>query len=1319
MLAKIYNKTKNSLRTADRLTLILALIVVIGIITLLPVHAEEGDDVDTNIGGTEVSISYFSGVISDAFNNMVSSAETYNSGISARQLLFQTIDNLDKPYVTMSNIGNFFGIKAVNDTGDNKSDVWSYGDTAQVKRLTTDTLWSWHSGNKSEMEKSAMLAYMMWGSALSDLGIDEFRDAKSASDGIRMITGYATYICFILAYSASSIMESVIELLQKLNIFMLLYNAGDALVTNVLYSDALTGSKLMTDNILPVYKALKGMRWAVFAVMLVLFVGSITVFKSKAMGQAATTQTRARNLLYRFIIMAIGLPLCGMVYTTCLDLIGASLVDTQYEVTDYIYSEFMDYEAWTIKDPSKAFQIDSSSVGNKIKVVYDTTKQIMTIESVNSVTTGPSSSITTSQTLDASRFVYAINESMYGTDVTGRSATGNYVSDIFKPGSGVNKTYGDLVEEVADSSVVDREASYQTAKDLILAYAKSNTVNADVLNSYYVKDMQKLARALTMGVTPANANQQASVNSAAIEQIFGVNSADQRIWSYVQIENDQWIYNDTADRVIKLSENDGHTIEITLKGVPILSSVLGDSYVKVGYNRIMQNTLLPSATYQYDYDDRTMEAQVGVQPTITIEDSDGEMEGKVYTITYDMSEGGMSPLSLYNYMHTKFDKGTIDVYSPTETSNEGISLMHYAVTTPYSGIPEMVQLLYTICMLFSIGVIGWVFGISLLMNTIVQTVKALPLIFKMLMGSIQGFVEALLTVFAICIELLVTILLYSWSINLIDFIIELVKTIVGTILTIFVSIDAETLAILNGIISMCIVLWGTFELIKWRRAITMSLKSLITHVLNQLFGTSAAMPTGASSGMLTAAAGVAAAGFAAHSLAEDGTLDDVVNDLTGSDLGSSVGDKLQEGDLSGALSDVKDYANGDYRGRSDTADAEAELGEGDIDAPNTNQTMTDEQQAELDAMDDEIAKAEEEGRIDDAEQLRKDKEDKKNKFATANYVTASQLGVADYGDYLRGGTTGGETGGEEIEDTAPPVEIDPANIPDDPSRTLDADGQSTYTAAKEGDGETLRTMGQKYDANGMKPSQVEELNQMVADGADETEIAAAVDNFQQENFGDQASEVIAKMNEASGRSGQSVTYGSTDTTNGEPRTVDVQVQRNSNGTMLNYQVTDNNSNAGTQTIEVQQSGGAASYINQTSGAAIQTMDMGQAGANTAGYATVYNSTAQMVRASGGTVMGGAGSADQVTVSEMSSQISLQQMSNQGVNTGYVGYGNTSANVVNSEITVLQQGGYVPQVQQYNSNPGNSDQTSMLKTMMVAKAINTIADSFNDDGGEKQ
>lgn len=1311
MLAKIYNKTKNSLRTADRLTLILALIVVIGVITLLPVHAEEGDDVDTNLGGIEVSISYFSGVISDAFNNMVSSSLSTKD---ATKLLFENIDNIDnrKINISVSNIGNFLGIKAINDTGDNKADVWSYGDTAQVKRLTVDTLWSWHGGSADGMTNSAMLGYMMWGSALSELGIDEFRDAKSASDGIRMITGYGTYICFILAYSASSIMQAVITLLQKLNIFMLLYKSGDALVTDIMYSSALRDTELMKTNILPVYNALKGMRWAVFAIMLVLFVGSITVFKSKAMGQAATTQTRARNLLYRFIIMAIGLPLCGMVYTTCLDLIGNRIEVTQYEITDYIYSEFMDYEAWTVKNPISAFKMSSSHLGSNITVVYDDTKQNMVIYQGDGSEEEP---------LDASRFVYAINESIYGSEVTGKSETGNYVSDIFKTSEGAGaadsgKTYAQLVEDVEVTSVENREASYQTARDLILAYAKSNTVNGDILNSHYLKDFDTLSEALA-SASSAETKEQAPINMNAIKQIFGVNSADQRIWAFVGIDDDGWIYGAQNDKTIKLTENDGTKVTIDLAGAPALPNSNGNSYIKVNGTQVMTNTLAVTTVSRNTSSHvppgildglNNMADSQKIKTAITIEDSDfTDMVGNIYTITYDLGTGGMTPLSLYNYMHTKFDKGTIDVYSPTETSNEGISLMHYAVTTPYSGIPEMVQLLYTICMLFSIGVIGWVFGISLLMNTIVQTVKALPLIFKMLMGSIQGFVEALLTVFAICIELLVTILLYSWSINLIDFIIALVKTIVKGILDFFAAVDVETVSMLNGIISMAVVLWGTFELIKWRRAITMSLKSLMTHVLNQLFGTSAAMPTGASSGMLKMAAGAAAAGFAAHSLAEDGTLDDVVNDLTGSDLGSSVGDKLQEGDLSGALSDVKDYANGDYRGRSETADAEKALGEDDIEIP--PQQMTDEQQAELDAMDEEIAQAEKEGRIGDAEKLRGEKEEKRQLFAIAN-------GMAGMG---KTNTTGGDIEAEEVEDAAPPVEIEPANIPQKPSKTLDADGQSAYTAALEGDGETLRTMGQKYDANGMKASQVEELNQMVADGADETEIAAAVDNFQQENFGDQASEVIAKMNEASGRSGQSVTYGSTDTTNGEPRTVDVQVQRNSNGTMLNYQVTDNNSDAGTQTIEVQQAGGAASYINQTSGATIQTMDMGQAGPNTAGYATVYNSTAQMVRASGGTVMGGAGGTNQVTVSEMSSQISLQQMSNQGVNTGYAGYGNTSANVVNSEITVLQQGGYAPQVQQYNSNPGNSDQTSMLKTMMVAKAINTIADSFNDDGGEKQ
>ena len=102
-------------------------------------------------------------------------------------------------------------------------------------------------------------------------------------------------------------------------------------------------------------------------------------------------------------------------------------------------------------------------------------------------------------------------------------------------------------------------------------------------------------------------------------------------------------------------------------------------------------------------------------------------------------------------------------------------MMHYSVTTPYSGIPELVQLLLTIAILFSLGIIGWVFGVSLLVNSIVQMCKALPVMFKMMMGSIQGFAEGLLIVFSVILEMLVTIALYCLSVYIIDFLIRLIR----------------------------------------------------------------------------------------------------------------------------------------------------------------------------------------------------------------------------------------------------------------------------------------------------------------------------------------------------------------------------------------------------------------------------------------------------------------------------------------------------------------------------------------------------------------
>lgn len=1335
MMKKIYKKTKESLRAVDRLTMILACIVLVFTITAFTTFAAEdddgeGDDVNAIINGTEVNISYFSGLATNAFNDII--APTKNMGEEG--LTGEVLRKIDENS-SLGTIGNLLGLDADFDDGaDNVSNVFGKGVTGQTTTLEVQTVTSWYEGNTGSADGadgSNIIAYIMFGSALNDLGIDEIRNASNTSDGIRMIIGYATYVCYVLAYSAANIMSSVLDMLSRLNIFMYIYEGIDSFFMNLPDGAVLDADDIWHANkqikasqfiksIKKIYISLKTFRWVIFGWIVILFVASITIWKSKQMNQSATTQTRLRNILFRVIIMCIGLPLAGMVYTECLAIVSngfgtagiGGINKAKKSVTDYIYSGFMDFENWVVgDDTAKAFSLTSKGINDfafdpsKITIDYDQGSL-----NLNVTYSG------TNEPVDASRFTYAVNESIYTSDYTSNAGKGKYIVDLWEK----DRQYQQLIEQEGQQDPgYNPKKAYEKARDLILAYAQGNTVNPDVLNRYYMTAYDETTMILNKGIQDTtDENEKATLMGTMVDTLFGVNSANQRIWSYLGIDVEGWYYPGESDgRSVNLSESNSITAELI--GYPLFPKELATSGVFIlnGPNTmastpIMQTVLCPVAQEngaQHSHPEKTYVYAPKDGLTATTDILSSATDGIKTSVEIDLCDkdaSGMSALAIYNYLHTSFDKGAIEIYPPQNTSNEGVSLQHYSVTTPYKGIPEIINLLYTVCIMFSIGIIGWVFGVSLLMNTLVQTVKALPLIFKMMVGSIQGFVESLLIVFSICIEMIVTVTLYTWSIQIIDFVITFVRLVVNAIIGSIT--DAETTSIVSGMLSMCVILWATFELIKWRRAITISIKSIITHVLNQLFGVNATMPTGANGGALGAVAGVAAGAMVAGSLAENGTLDDVVNDLTNSDLGSSISENLQNGDLAGAADNIKSYAGGTYRGKSETAEAEAALGShsgGDITTANATQSMTDDQNAQLADMDEQIAQVEEEGRIEDAEELRNQKKQMIRNFAHQNYAAATSIGVADYGDYLRGetgsstGTTNSSTGEGGSIDDAPPVEIEGANIPAEPSTSLDANGNMAYTAAKEGDVESLRTAAGTYDKNGLTSKQASSVSEMVVNGASEEEVAAAIDGYAQDNFGDNAQVVIDKINEAAGRSGGEI-YGNSDNSSGNARTMSVNVTETSSGSGYGYDVTGEN---GTQQIEVQQSGGAANYINTTAGGAsaghmIQTVDMGQAENGTQSYGQIYNNTSQMIMATGGNVSGGFGSVGTVTTSEMSAQISVNQMTSNGVNTVSPNYGNSNAGNVQMQINQYAEQ-YQSSVQPVNQGGNNG-------------GVNTVSYNYN-------
>ena len=1400
MLKTVYAKTKESLKTADKLiiTFICLILVALGIMT--PAFADTGSkgQIVDDMAGLYLNIEKFSAMITDSFSNSLSEAMIADP--DAQDAFLIRVDQVSNNNPNrMAMIGNVLGVKGNYTDLSTTTNIFSSGDDQSSRRITLETVQSWYKNNPEKIKNSAIAQYIVFGSMLNSLGIDEFRDAQGNSDGFRMVVGYTIYICYILATSAAGIMQAVVDIMDKFNIFAWIHNfmlSGDAgtiadEANNITSATNMQMVGARTDfmaTVRSVYRALMDFRWIILGLLIVFLVASVTVFKSKAYNNAANVQKKVRNLGLRVIIMCISIPLVGMVYTTMIGLVKDGLEATQYRVSDFIFAQFLDYERWTTYEPVNAF-----AGVNYLNAKYSLNEQSIEVTwAKNSDGSGFNKDTDEfngnplpgkqGSSVNASEFVYIVNYLLYPDALNLKYADIAHTDELYYAS---NQTINpDKYSDMLDKSKIDPanntgkqtlENGYKIARDLILGYARGNRVVSDTVNDAYSTALQKVKDQLLKGKpNDDQANKEATTaNVELMSKIFCANASVYDYWSYVGFEDaDITDIGGKLPATYSSNKNDREEdaikdLKLAISGVPYFAGDIKGATLSVSARNSVNGMFLKD---KGGLDKAFMQEVLGLyyQKIVTTYDDRGNQQtgnkhidlvpmgeryirgasgstnmpslgitsnalkastftvtsvGDSYEYVANYTGYGMSPLAIYNFMHSRFSLGTLDIYSPSLTSNSGVSMMHYAITTPFTGIPEIVQLLYTVCILFSIGIIGWVFGISLLMSTIVQTIKAFPLIFKLAIGSIQGFVEALLTVLSIIAELFVTIMLYVLSIQIIDFLIVAINFITTSILDAFVSLDGETLSIANNLISMLGILWGTFELIKWRQAITISIKSMLTHVLNQVFGTSAEMPSGAATGMLQAAAIGGTAALAAGALADNGTLDDVVNDMTQSGVGSDISENLKEGDFQGAMDNIKDYAageysNGDVRGGNKMDALAAEHGmkaKRDNDgnrmyndkgealyedlagneytademasAPNAYQELTEDQQASVDAIDKDIAEAEEKaaeaeknGDTEEAEKQREKAEELKNQRAafvgkarSENYQKAAEAGVADYASYEQSLADNNDDGSAGYKKN----NIEAADIPVEAGKELDADGQAAYTAAQTGDAASLHTAGSKYNSHGLTKEQEAAVDEMVTNGASEEEVAAAVDNFARDNFGENYKDVVDKINEANGRSG-SYTYGSSDNNDGNARTATVHAGTGADGSMQ-YGVKDNNSANGEQVIAVTDKGNGVDYTNMTAGGGekntVQTLDLAESSNDSAaGYANTYNSTAAMLVAGGMAISnksGGMGSANVITVSEMAAKSSQMEMAEAGVEINTMSYGNNSSGDIGTAMTTAQ------------------------------------------------
>lgn len=308
------------------------------IMTVFPVYADppsggDGGDVETVGDIYDVSTAltaYVNNVVGANGNDKHNNQRVENPG-------------------SVGNAGAYVGY------GDEKQKFVSFITSNTTVGTSTSTYDAWEDIiDSTDSDKNAAYAYVRLGKTLSDAGLDETISADTNFDFLRIIMGGISLLVFSAGEIVPFAFNIALGILKALNVFALFGTVGNV-VTNT-WQDAFPDAPdvlsplrglfggLYSDMLSPIVYTDKypegrpGVTLLMIALLVALLVANIFLLRKSAGHQMIT-------FLKRVVFMLAGLPLCGLLYTSCLN----HLYDITREGTasaKLVAASFVDFEEW-------------------------------------------------------------------------------------------------------------------------------------------------------------------------------------------------------------------------------------------------------------------------------------------------------------------------------------------------------------------------------------------------------------------------------------------------------------------------------------------------------------------------------------------------------------------------------------------------------------------------------------------------------------------------------------------------------------------------------------------------------------------------------------------------------------------------------------------------------------------------------------------------------------------------------------------------------------------------------------------------------------
>lgn len=629
------------------------------------------------------------------------------SGTDRMYMLEKTTD---EGYLVAGNAGAFLGYADIlsDDTGIVGWLMNSY--TTASATITYDQLMYVVGDGSDNVSQAArnnpFFQYAGYGEVLTDMGlISTIRPGMSGM--LRTLGTGLIILTYLLANAAPFLFRAALMLLTTLNPFKLF----ETVVNGTAAADLgiLSG---VAEYVGSLYSAVQSFS-IVFLFPMML---ATTAFMVLILNKGGAMKRFARYGVRVFMLFA-GLPLIGATYTGLIEDLD-SKVSVGSEYADYlVLSSYVDFESWA-KYSRLAPPLD---VGIKHPRFNDNEER----------------------TISNRELILNINGSRANSDrayaLKDRYLATSDIGQILEEG-GKRKD--------ADSDVMtgDQKSSFSDVMSLLTRHMTSATYTSSDYNGEVSGQIQKIRTRDT-----------SEENNENIVKMFSLSASDSRTWTdklNVFSDDAEWMKPIYWNGKEGEGENDGDDNTNSAKGLFTEGAALNDIFKFGKYKMNIYN----SGDLRYDREKGYITSGM---PEV--------MDHKTNPIGETRAEtaGGLSPISMYNFLNTTFSNTGLTVYSPQKTSSDLSRDAYAAVTFGGSGISSVTRWLENLTVMFSLAVLSIAYGIMMISVAIKNIPRILSGVFGTALGSIAYTTKLLISVGVLILQVIGMIFFYALSENII------------------------------------------------------------------------------------------------------------------------------------------------------------------------------------------------------------------------------------------------------------------------------------------------------------------------------------------------------------------------------------------------------------------------------------------------------------------------------------------------------------------------------------------------------------------------